>query len=204
MNDPIFCAFFTKGTLYEQEAARLRASLDSFSLPHDIVGVDSLGDWASNASLTADFCLKMIQKHAGRPVVYLDADAVVRKYPQRFYELDGVDIAAHWVNGNVFANGTVYFGDRPLAMHIAERYRTLVNQHGGRHPNEQLLLEAAIKEHVLYRVERLPSAYCYIHDICNAKLADDEIVIEHLQASREWRGHGEPLDNRRKRIAGLK
>lgn len=199
---PIFIAFYTIGTLYEREAARLRASLDALGLPHEIVGVPSRGDWATNASQTAEFCRKMIAAHPGAPLVYVDADAVVRRFPSMLCDLRGVDIAAHWVNGDTFANGTVYFGGTTKAWLVANRYAELVNQHHGRHPNEQVLLERAILD-IDPVVRRLPSAYCYIHDVDHKPLIEDEIVIEHLQASRESRPAGEPLDNRRRRIAEL-
>ena len=197
---PIFIAFYTIGTLYEREAARLRASLDALGLPHEIVGVPSRGDWATNASQTAQFCRDMLAAHPCAPLVYVDADAVVRRFPSRLCDMAGVDIAAHWVNGDTFANGTVYFGGTTKAWLVANRYAELVDAYGGRHHNEQVLLEKAIIE-IDPVVKRLPSAYCYIHDVDHKPLAEDEIVIEHLQASRESRTAGEPLDNRRRRIA---
>lgn len=200
---PIYIAYYTRGTLYEQEAARLRASLDALHLPHDIVGVESAGDWKANTGLCASFCVKMLAKHFTRPVVLLDADAVVRKTPELFYQLDGYDIAAHWVNGSVFANGTVYWGMGETSASIARRYEQLVIGYGGRHPDEQTLLRQAIEEHDRARVYRLPAAYCWINDICLDGLADDEIVIEHLQASREQHAAGPHLDNRHKRIEYL-
>lgn len=198
---PIYVAFFTQGTIYEREAQRLKASLDLLGLPHDIIGIEDRHDWATNASQTARFCREMLEKHFFRPVVYLDADAVVRKFPAKFYEMEGVDLAAHWVNGSCFANGTVYWGKGPISSSIARTYETLVNKHGGTHPNEQKLLEEAILEHRPgARIERLPASYCWIEDICRDGLADDQIVIQHLQASRERHG-GDPLANRRRWVA---
>ncbi len=199
---PIFCAFYTRGTLYEAEAARLRASLDALGLPHNIEAIESLGEWAANASQTAAFCVRMIEKHNLRPVVYLDADAVVHRFPDKFYRMDGIDIAAHWVNGTIFANGTVYFGKTMIAADIARRYAALVVEHGGKHPNEQRLLEQSINEHQPgVKLERLPASYCMIEDH-NGREAD-EVVIQHLQASRENARGSDAHQRRQKWIADL-
>lgn len=202
---PIYTAFFTRGTLYEREADRLRRSLDRLGLEHDLRAIDSRGDWVKNSKWTAFHVCNVLADYPDRPVVQLDADAVVWKVPVLFDELPGagVDIAVHYRKGRELLNGTVWLNATPGARLVAERYRELITNHPGC-VNEQLMLSVAIDElRDLVNVRRLPPGYTYIFDLMKDDLAPaEEIVIEHLQASRH--ANCSPmLDNRLKRLAEL-
>lgn len=200
---PVFCCFYTIDTIYEQEAARLRQSLDVLGLRHDMRPVDSLGSWALNAGMTADFIHLMLDEHDG-PIVYINADAVVWSMPYLLAALDPVDhdIAVHYRRGVEMLNGTIWLGNTRKCRDTIDDYRLRIGKKPGDR-NEQRHLADAIRE-IRPRVFKLPPEYCWIHDIMADDLAGVDPVIEHLQCSREFTG-SEFLPNRRvrlKRIGG--
>lgn len=206
---PIYTAFYTLGTLYEKEADRLRRTLDLHNLEHDIRGVASRGGWHENTRYTATHIRLMQEQYADRPLVYLDADAVVLRRPVLFDELSDMaerhpqcpDIAAHWRRGTELLNGTIWLAPSQAARDVIHLYEKLVTDN--QPVNEQKMLDLAISENSsVLRIVRLPASYCWIHDIMRDDLAGSEPVIEHLQASRE-RHDGEATQNRRRRVAAI-
>lgn len=196
----IFTAFYTVGTLYEREAARLRRSLDRLGLRHDIRGIPDGGSWAVNAGYTATFLCDALDAHKGQHVVYLDADAIVWRDPVLFDELPGqCDIAAHRCAWGQLANGTLWLSNSDACRDLIHEYRRRV----AAVPNErdeQRHLDFAIEAaDDAVKVHYLPASYCYIHRLM-APLPDELVVIEHLQASRESTGSS-LLPQRRARLA---
>lgn len=205
---PIYTAFFTRGTLYESEAERLRVSLAQLGLEHDIRAIDSLGGWQANSGYTATHIRNVQRDHPDRTIVQLDADAVVWQYPWIFDELEakGVDIAVHYRQGHELLNGTIWLAPTDAARKVIERYESLVREAGNNCHNEQKMLAAAIEEMGdALKVEKLSAGYCYIFDIMKNDLAKGECVtIEHLQASRCANGPGTEAHQRRvKRVAEI-
>jgi len=198
---PVVTAFYTTGTRYEAEAARLRASLDKLGLRHWIIGVEDRGSWAANVKQTPEFLLRAMRHWSGQPIVYVDADAVFWRRPDLFAELSPADhdIAAHYRAGQELLNGTLWLSNSPACERVIGTYWTLVVGNP-KERNEQLFLDRAIRE-LKPRVFQLPAAYCWIHDVMANDLNGDEPVVEHLQASREegssW------LASRRKRLAEI-
>ncbi len=91
MTDPIFVSYFSPG--YESVALRLRDSLEALDLPHRIDGIPDQGGWTPNVRYRTSFLRQMLDLHPGRPVVWIDADAVVRRRPELFWNLEA-DVAA--------------------------------------------------------------------------------------------------------------
>ena len=183
---PIFTAFFTRGTLYEQEVARLRKSLDLLELPHDIRGIESLGDWVANTRHTPQHVLNVMDDYPDRPIVQLDADAVVWRRPELFERGMDCDIAAHVRRGTEMLNGTLYVAPTTAARKCIELYRDGIAAHP-EHRNEQMWLAAAVREMGdSLRFQNLPPEYCYIPDIMAGDIVDNvDPVVSHMQASRE-------------------
>lgn len=203
MQSPIYTAFYTAGTLYEREAARLVASLDRLKLERDVRPIVDRGSWRANTGYTAEHLCQVMADHPRRPVVYLDADAVVWRNPILFDDLEGrCDVAVHYRQGRELLNGTLYLAPTDAARQAVERYREYVVR--GNPSNEQAMLANALDDlSDLVKVERLPAGYCWIHDLMAEDLAAGEaVVIEHLQASREtYVTHR--TDSRRRRLAEI-
>lgn len=207
MQTPLYTAFFTTNTIYEQEAARLRRSLDRLGLEHDIRPVADRGDWMKNAALTASHVCAVLADHPDRFVVQLDADAVVWSHPKLFDELieaGNCDVAVHYRAGVEMLNGTVFFAPTAAAKAVAATYLDLIESCPGC-TNEQTMLAKSIEQHRgAARIVWLPAAYAWIGDIHKREDLSPftEPVIEHLQASREW--HKSPmLPSRLRRLAEI-
>lgn len=199
---PIFTAFFTEHTIYEREAARLRSSLEKFSIEHDVVGVADRGSWAANAGQTAGFIQGQLIKHAGRPVVYLDADAFLWQFPQLFFDLDpaDTDIAFHMRRGKELLNGSVWWANNQACKVLVDRYVELCKANPA-HRDEQQFLRVAVDE-LNPRWTNIPASMCWIHDVMAADLGDATPIIEQLQCSREA-SNSSLLPNRRARLSYL-
>lgn len=202
---PIYTAFYTVNTIYEQEAARLQRSLESHGLEFDLRGIESRGDWYLNTHYTATHILTMMRAYPDRAIVQLDADAVVWKYPDLFDQLtsSSSDIAVHYRRGHELLNGTMWVAPTCQAFKVIEEYERLVSVDPRNCHSEQRMLQAAIQRMPETRVTLLPAGYTFIHDIMKDDLGEGEpVVIEHLQCSREM-SKTELLPNRRKRLAEI-
>ena len=82
---PEFVSYHTPD--YEPQAKRLRASLARFDLPHYVQHVPADGTWSDICRNRHAFIAAMLEKHAPRPVVWLDSDCIVLKRPELFLEL---------------------------------------------------------------------------------------------------------------------
>ena len=174
----IFCSFHT-GPGYAEHAAELVATLDRFGLRHDVRGLPDAGAWALNCGRKASYLLQMRADHPGESLVWVDADARVRRDPDLFRSLD-CDLAAHWRNGVELLSGTLYIGERETAGELLEAWRDECTAN----PTEwdQRCL-ARVLDSKRWRVQTLPAEYTAIFDagMC------EHPVIEHLQASRKLR-----------------
>jgi hypothetical protein len=199
---PIFCAFYTVATRYEQEAARLRQSLLRHGLEYDIVGVPDAGSWVANTHRTAQFCCDMQAKHSGRPVVYLDADSVCWKRPDFLFGLNPLetDIAFHRRRGVELLNGCVWFANNETSRALCARHAELCRLNPTFRDEQRFLWQAV--EELKPRWASIPASYCWIADIMAEDLGGDEPVFEMLQASRES-SNSTLLPNRRARLAYL-
>ena len=78
----IVCGFYTPN--YLPQILNLKASLEALGINHFIKCYEPVGGWEANTRLKpvfVDYCLHKFPDHN---VVYLDADAVVRKVPAAF------------------------------------------------------------------------------------------------------------------------
>lgn len=184
---PTVVCFYTVNTIYEQEAARLRRSLDALGLAHDLRPVESRGSWAANAGMTAGFLCNMLDDHKGKPIIYVDADAVFWKRPVLLEHLtaDACDIAAHRAVRGHLNNGTLWLANNAVCRDVVtDYYRRVINTPGEK--DEQRHLDFAIKADPRCRLFQLPESYCFIHDLM--KSDPEAAVVEHLQASRQFTG----------------
>lgn len=201
---PIYTAFFTRATIYEQEAARLRRSLDRLGLPHDFTAIADRGSWEANTHFTAIHLQAMQAKYPDRPIVYLDADAVVWQTPAIFddlAELGTHDIAVHYRRGVELLNGTLWLAPTLTARIVVDRYAAACAARPA-FRDEQRFLAQAINETPGVRVLRLPPEYCWIHDLMADDIGDKDPVVEHLQASRAVSGSS-LLPNRVARLKAI-
>jgi hypothetical protein len=162
---------------YAVEARAMDRSARDFGLHTDVREVPDLGDWTLNCGMKPTFIRDRMLDHEGRPVIWLDADARVRKKPNLFYG-QTCDFAAHWRDGAELLSGTMYFGPTPLAWKLVTTWCDEQRKTPG--VWDQKVLQNVIPSIAGLDVKRLPSTYTRIFD--NDTMG--EPIIEHLQASR--------------------
>jgi len=168
-------SYYTENTGYEREVKGLKDSLRRFNLEYDIEAIDDLGGWQKNTHYKARFIKAMLEKYR-RPVLWLDSDAIIHRYPFLFNNLDA-DMACHFKRGDELLTGTIYFAYSEKALELIDLWIRANN--GKSYEWEQRNLQEAIKNWD-GKIEKLPPAYCKIFDKMNV----EKPVIEHYQASR--------------------
>jgi hypothetical protein len=172
---------YTKNTPYEKEVQNLKASLDKFGFSCEhIVGFENLGTWEKNCQQKA-LILKSKLQQLKTPIVWLDADAVLKKNPVLFYEIEK-DIAFCYyriAGKDELLSGTIFLKPSEISFKILDEWIKLNNQN----PKEwdQRTLQKIIKN---FKIDyyNLPPSYCKIDYIkC------DEIVIGQNQSSRRFK-----------------
>ena len=183
-------AYYTEGTLYEREAQRLRASCHKFQVPVHIVAVPNLGSWNQNTSYKPEFLLNMLDMFKRSNVIYVDADAEFRAFPELFWTLPErmkTDVAVYVfdrseykksVGGTEVLSGTIFFKNTFGAREILTRWKRRTQENLNEW--DQKSLEIVLKG----QFDLLPGEYCKIFD----RMAHvTKPVIVHHQASRKVR-----------------
>jgi len=183
---PTVVAYYTPA--YHEEAQRLRLSLRGWGLRRHLVPVADRGSWQANTQYKPQFLLDMLDRCASQPLLYVDADATMDRFPYLLEELDAAcDIAIHrrdWSRKGKppeTLSGTIYLRNCRKVHELLKLWRSINDEH----PNEwdQRNLERAIKCFGgALKVRELPAAYCCIFD--GMPEAGDNPVITHWQASR--------------------
>jgi hypothetical protein len=181
---PLFVSFYTPDNGYAEEAAQLVETLKEFGLDHHVANIGKMINWDLATQHKPVFLLKMMRCNPGRSVVWVDADARVRKAPTLFESLD-CDFAAHWRAGEELLSGTLYFSNSDASRHLAllwaERVREKPEQW------DQVTLDQIVRPCPDWlRVATLPAPYTLIFD---SMANDGPPVIEHTQASRRLKVH---------------
>lgn len=176
---PIYCSYYTPD--YKQSADQLHATLERFGLPHDLCELEESGRWIENCSKKAKWLLACMEKHK-RPVVWVDADARVEQWPERFQTMPAcVDLACHYLDGHELLSGSLYFGYTTPARDLLIDWSDLCGRVDGEW--DQRLLQRAVDEsRNNLTISGIPESYVYIFD--RGTVPDDQVVIRHLQYSR--------------------
>ena len=190
---PLVVCYYTTGTGYEREVVRLKASLKRLGMQSDIEGVPNLGSWQKNTMFKATFIKRMQEKHPGRALLFVDADAEIMRYPALLDNLTDVDVAVHYRDWGArrplrkpsreLLSGTLYLGATENARRIVEAW---VGENRRRPTGvwEQQNLQDVLERTPDKRVMELPAAYTCIFDQMPEV---EEPVILHLQKSREYK-----------------
>jgi hypothetical protein len=184
----VVCAFYTPN--YLQPLLGLKASLDALGINYYLKRYERGATWEATTRLKPVFVDHCLAKFPGHDVLYLDADAVVRKVPE-FFETVTSDVCLLL---NAVKPGNIHY------IRIAAGTLLVRNTEGGRRFAAQWKAEEAnasmlsLDEDLIYMAmpklegvsfTALPKAYTKIFDRPGA-----DPYIEHFQASRgqfKWR-----------------
>jgi hypothetical protein len=193
----VVVSFYTKGTGYANEIRNLEKSLDRFKLARHIFSFEPTGTWRGNLNYKSECILKALDMFPGKDIVFLDADAIVRRPLVLFDELSAkhnYDLSAHFFkydpksgDADELLSGTLWIQNNDTGRALIKRWHEIgLARPGSRH---QMCLKAAIgelqKDGIAVRVFRHPFAYTCIFDYFAARGVVP--VIEHYQASRRLR-----------------
>ncbi len=175
----VYVTHFTMGSPYEQEALELQESAQAYGVEVIVLPTTHQGSWCQNAAMKAEV-IERFHADGMPPIVWLDADARIRKVPGYFDGLD-CDFAAHTRAGRELLSGTLYFGNTAKSLELVKKWREINRAHPTRW--DQKNLDSALLQ-LKMPVHELPASYCQIFDIMRN---EGEPVIEHMQASRRHR-----------------
>lgn len=189
---PLVVSYFTDAD-YLREAWELARSCQAHGLAYEIVGLADRGGWRENTNAKPTFLLEASKRHPDRALLWLDADARVRKSPELFRKL-GAEIAYRTWHKRP-ASGTVFLAPGARRDWILERWIASVER--DTFATDQVCMGRAVAALGIEHYE-LPVEYCWIYDFTTtgAKVedpwpaAEDGAVIEHMQASRFKRKKG--------------
>lgn len=182
-DEPLFVSYYTVKSGYDKYAKQLMKSLEALNLEMDVQAIKGKGKWDLDTKLKPDFIQKMRQRHPGRTLVWLDADAVVNKVPELLLKSDA-DIAVHYRGTEGVISNCVLFADTKVANDILADWKGLCENPKNEKVWDQKLLQQAIEAHKKAKVEKLPDDYCYLVGLSNNPDVKDP-VIEQQQASRK-------------------
>jgi len=190
----IYVSFVSKNTVYEKVAEQyLIPSLKKWNLRYDIDYIENRGSWAENVYYKPEFINKMLRKHK-EPIVSLDADATIEKFPELFERLpNNIDLAAHYLdwhswygkgNKQELLGGTLYFNYNEKILNMVNDWmiaQKKIKQYA------QKVLAKMLEEHKNINIYKLPLEYCYIKNLPDGRepLIKLDPTILHHQVSRE-------------------
>ena len=188
-NDVKFISYYTKGTPYRREAQRLESSLRRLGVDYEVAEVPNLGSWKLNARFKATFVRDRV---GDRPVVWIDADAIMWEPPLLLMDLD-CDFAHTYARPNQLNGALHYWAPTKKAVALAERWVEICSERNPKSTSfvrDQRCLQYAMEERVKKNqldVVVLPISYCFIFDTHRRKNPGVRPIIEQFQASREFK-----------------
>ncbi|MDE3045252.1 MAG: hypothetical protein KGJ02_01210 [Verrucomicrobiota bacterium] len=197
MQRPLLISYFTRGTLYEKDAQELLHSCHRHGVEIDLEPVDSLGSWDRNCCYKPTFILRKLRQHQ-RPVVWVDADALLLQKPSLFDTLT-CDLAVRICPdrdpsdpGKVLT-GTVYVAPTEAGINLLQTWievceEALASRAPGQEVWDQICLRA-ILQHLkpAGTIVSLPIPYCAVSDAPEDQPSKKKWVIVHHQASRLYK-----------------
>ena len=178
----LVCCFYTDS--YRDHALSLKQSLDNFNLNYYFKEVEDAGYWEANTRIKPHFILECLQQFPEKDVLYLDADALVKK-PLDYFNHITADVAFYKTKGipgmsHDYLASTMFFKNTPNTIKLVQQW--IAEQVNGKRTQvDQDSLDMAMEKlGNTLTVEPLNPGYIKIFD----KDYNGEVYIEQYQASR--------------------
>lgn len=185
---PVFVSYFTKNSGYEKIVVSLRHSLWRHSLKSYLRGIPDRGGWIKNCAYKPTFLLEMLDKFPTRPVIWIDADAIVLQPPDSLLGPVDFDVSLRFFNNSRSQTETissfVYFANNDRVRALLRAWERLGVERPG--ATDQETLAEALKLVPGLKVSALPPIYNKIFDERGWPRSDEPFVVQN-QASRNFR-----------------
>lgn len=204
MNDNdhfLVCCFYTKS--YLDHASALKQTLDDFNISYYFKEVEDAGYWEANTRIKPHFILECLQEFPNKSILYLDADARVKK-PLDYFNHITADVAFYNTKGmpemsHDYLASTLFFNNTEATKQLVEQW-IREQEHGKRTQVDQDSLDAAMQKlESTLTVAPLSAGYIKIFD----KDYQGDIYIEQYQASRSQTKLRRKLIRQRNRLLGM-
>lgn len=163
----------------------------------------SKGSWVHNCTMKAEVILEALNEGGG--VVWTDADARFKAFPKLFQELENYDFGCYWIpdvwnqprnvqlrpwgldRGNeALAGGTLFFNNTQISKDLITDWRIESEANPNRWEQQSLQKVWDKYDRKGLKSFNFPQGYCRVFDAPWFE-PENEIVIEHTQASRYLR-----------------
>ncbi len=178
----VVCCFFTEN--YLSHAESLKKSLEAFDISYCFKRVEDAGYWEANTRIKPHFIQECLQQFPDKAILYLDADAVVKK-PLDYFNHIETDVAFYKTKGmegmsHDYLASTLFFNNNDNTKVLVQHWID-AQVKGKKTQVDQDSLDIAMEQLIdTLSIEPLPAGYIKIFD----KDYDGEIYIEQYQASR--------------------
>lgn len=196
----LVCCFYTES--YSDHALSLKKSLDDFDLNYHFKQVEDAGYWEANTRIKPHFILECLQNFPNKNILYLDADALVKK-PLDYFNHITADVAFYKTKdmpgmSHDYLASTMFFSNTPNTIKLVEQW--IAEQVDGKHiqVDQDSLDTAMYKLGDTLSIKPLNPGYIKIFD----KDYEGEVYIEQFQASRGQTKLKRQKIRRRNRIVG--
>ena len=178
----VVCCFYTDS--YKSHALSLKQSLDNFGLNYYFKQVSDAGYWEANTRIKPHFILECLQKFPENDVLYLDADALVKK-PLDYFNTITADVAFYKTKGmpgmsHDYLASTMFFKNTANTITLVKQWIAEQVDSKRTQVDQDSLDTAMDKLGNTLTVEPLNPGYIKIFD----KDYDGDVYIEQYQASR--------------------
>jgi hypothetical protein len=168
---------YTLDTPYEKEVENLKESLIKFGFSTEhIVPINNLGTWEKNCQQKATV-IKNKLLELQEPIVWLDADAVIKKEPKLFFNIEK-DLAI-CVYRNEYISSAIFLKPAEEIFKLLDEW---INE-CEKNPKEwdqKILQRLILKNNIDHEI--LPTSYCKVDFF----KSDDDIISQN-QASRRFK-----------------
>lgn len=172
----IVASYFTDDR-YKRYAERLASSASRIGLASVLYPMPDSGSWQRNVNMKALVVQRALAEHLLDDVLYVDADAVFRKYPT---ELDAVerDLAAVFCQGRPIS-ATLLIKNSLGGRDIVRAWVEECDKHQDQH-DDVVNLHAALLRLGGKRAIHLPPSYYWDEREMRSRFPKAEPVVEHF------------------------
>lgn len=163
---------------YKNELQNLMESIRKFELSYYIEELVDKNNWVHNTHYKPSV-IKRAMSLFNLPIVFIDADAVIRKFPELFENIKK-DFAVFFSEGGNLLSGTLFFNNTAAAFSLVEDWEKQCKEETDTW-DQHVLKGCVERKHI--DIETLPKSYCQIFDSSKKETP----VIEHYQASRRYK-----------------